>query len=372
MTRQTYDIQAIKKLLLDQAGQVARAYAPPVKGSYEDKGRYFTLNPGRADKSVGSFYIHVDGPKKGQWKDHATGQYGDILDLIALSLRCDLRHAVREARGYLGLDNRDPAAERRRQEAIKRSEEQQKEAEADAARKREKKLRLAQHVFLSASDQLRNSPVDLYLRGRGIELARLGRAPGAIRFAPDCYCSQIDEETGEVFEGQLPAMVAAVCDWRGRFVAVHRTYLAQGEAGWVKAPVPKPKKVLAEFGGAGINIWRGIGPRGGKPASLPQCGPGSHVYITEGIEDALSVVMLNPALRVVAAISLDNIGALRLPANVSQVTVVGDLDKHEEQRAALDRALQAHGQAGRTVRLWQNRHGGKDLNDALQSAQGAA
>ncbi|MEM6650960.1 MAG: toprim domain-containing protein [Pseudomonadota bacterium] len=373
MTRAAYSVQDIKDMLLDRVDQVAHAYAPAVPSSYTRKGRYFTLNPGRIDRHVGSFYIYVTGSKKGRWQDHATGDYGDIIDLIALSLRCDNAGAIRAARGFLGLENEDPAAKARHREMIERSRRNQREAARADAKKRECRARQAQAIFLGASDQLRNSPVDLYLRGRGINLAELGRQPGVIRFAPECYCSQIDEETGQVFEGKYPAMVAAVTNYKGEFVAVHRTYLAPTEdGGWTKAPIPKPKKVLGDYPGAAINVWRGIGPRGGKPVSLPQCAPGTHVFVTEGIEDALSVVSLNPELRVIAAISLGNMAGLQLPAAVHQITFVADKDENEEARAALNRALEEHNTSGRTVRLWQNRWGGKDLNDALQSAQGAA
>lgn len=50
---------------------------------------------------------------------------------------------------------------------------------------------------------------------------------------------------------------------------------------------------------------------------------------------------------------------------------MADLDENEAARAALQRAVVAHRVAGRDVRLWQNRWGGKDLNDALRAARGA-
>jgi len=126
--RQTLSIEEIKAMLLARVADVAYHYAPPAQGAYEDRGRYFTLNPGRADKSVGSFYVHVSGPKAGRWQDHATAQHGDILDLIALSLGCNLSDAVREARGYLGLQTLSPDDLRRRQEAAAAAAARRQEA----------------------------------------------------------------------------------------------------------------------------------------------------------------------------------------------------------------------------------------------------
>jgi len=73
---------------------------------------------------------------------------------------------------------------------------------------------------------------------------------------------------------------------------------------------------------------------------------------------------------VLAGISLGNLAALELPRNVASVTLVADRDENEQARAALERAVAVHRKAGRTVTVWQNRHGGKDLNDALRGAVG--
>ena len=96
--------------------------------------------------------------------------------------------------------------------------------------------------------------------------------------------------------------------------------------------------------------------------------PGAHVFIAEGIEDALSAVVLKPEVRVLAAISLSNLGHVVLPEAVEHVTLIADLDDNDTARAELDRAIASHQSAGRTVRVFQNRWGGKDLNDALRAA----
>jgi len=371
MTRQTFTIDDIKNMLIDQLESVVARYAPPADGSFEKFGKYYTLNPGRADRTVGSFVINMSGARRGYWHDFAMQSGGDILDLIKLAVQTDNSGALREARTFLGLSTQNPADAARNAAAASRAKAARAKAEQDERGKAERRAKGAHAMWLSGKAQLRGSPVESYLRDtRGIDLATLGRQPGALRYLPECIYYDECAETGEVTEARLPAMAALICDWKGRPCAVHRTYLAIGADGrWGKAPVRAPKKVLGQYAGAAINLWRGIGPRGGKPASLPQCPPGSHVLIAEGVEDALSVVMLLPAARVVAAISLSNLGAVRLPKNVSGVTLVADMDENETARAQLSRAVDAHRKAGRTVRLFQNRWGGKDLNDALRSLQ---
>ncbi len=370
--RQTFSLDQIKDMLLAQLEGVVERYAPPAKDSYTVCGRYFTLNPGRPDKRSGSFVVQMSGRWAGSWRDFQTGQHGDILDLIALSLGCDLRGAMAEARAFLGLQTASPEDAARRRAAAEQAARRRKQAEADARRATERKRRQAMALFLQAREGLRGTPVEFYLRDRrGIDLARLPRPLRALRYLRECPYWHTDPDTGEVSEAAFPAMLAAVHDVTGRLTAVHRTYLAidRGDGAWNKAPVPDARKLLGSFAGAAINIWRGIGPRGGKPASLPKCPPGSHVYIAEGIEDALSCALLVPEVRVLAAISLGNLGTVKLPDNVSQVTLVADRDENATARDQLARAVAAHQRAGRIVKVWQNQSGGKDLNDALMAAR---
>ena len=148
----------------------------------------------------------------------------------------------------------------------------------------------------------------------------------------------------------------------------HRTWLARRPDGlWDKAPVPKAKKVLGDYAGASIHLWRGIGPRGGKGKPLADAPQGSHVFVAEGIEDALSAAIALPDARVISAISLSNFGGVVLPPAVTSVTLIADQDEGEAARKALDRAISAHQRQGRTVRVWRNGEGGKDLNDALRA-----
>ena len=370
--RHTYSLDEIKDMLLARVDQVADQYAPPLGGAYTDKGKYFTLNPGRADRRVGSFVIDL---RRGRWNDYATGQFGDLLDLIALSLNLELKDALREARQFLGLQHDSPEDIARRKAAAAEAAKRREQAERDWQAKAEKTRARAHALWLSGREQLRGTPVDHYLQtARRVDLARLGRTPRVLRYVPECFYRHVDDETGEVFEGRYPAMVALVQDVKGRAIACHRTWLAINADGrWDKAPVPKAKKVLGLYGGGHIPIWKGTGPRGGKPAPLTQAPPGQHVYISEGIEDAMSAVDLLPDIRVLAAISLSNMAAIELPACVDRVTLIADQDQGDGPRAELDRAVATHQAAGREVFIFRNRWGGKDLNDALRAArEGAA
>lgn len=368
--RQTLSVEDVKDLLHAQRHQVAYRYAPAVPGSYEDKGGYWTLNPGRPDRRVGSFVVWIDGPKAGRWNDYATGDKGDLLDLIALNLGCSLKDAFREARSFLGLQADSPEDVARRKAAAERARAQRAEAERAARAEHAKRQKRAFALWLSGQERIGGTPVEAYLReARGIDLARLGRQPRALRYHPDCYYKHVDPETGEVIEGRFPAMLALAVDGQGKGVACHRTYLGLQGGRWGKADLPEAKKVYGDYRGASIHLWRGIGPRGGAGKPLAEAAPGSRVYLTEGIEDALSVAMVLPEARVLAGISLSNLANVVLPPAITQLVIVGDNDPGAQAQEALAKACRAHAAQGRTVRLWINPHGGKDINDALKLAQ---
>jgi hypothetical protein len=369
--RQTYSVDQIKDMLLAQVETVVHHYAPPSPDGWQLHGKYFTTNPGRADRHAGSFWIQMTGPRAGYWRDHATGQFGDIIDLIGLAHGMSNKDAIREARNFLGLATLNPADIARRKEAAELAKRRRREAAQKERERRDRRAGAARAIWHEGQAQLRNTPVDFYLRdARGIDLGELKRTPGVLRFVPRCRYYHVDRH-GEIHEGTYPAMVAAITNRRGQMVACHRTYLAQRSDGrWDKAPVPKPRLVLGDYAGAYIPIWKGVGPRGGKPASLHQAEPGQHVFLSEGIEDALSaVLLLEGRPRVLTSISVSN--WVQLPDTVSKVTMIADADWGEEARACLARAIQLHRDAGRDVRAWFNNYGGKDLNDALKAARAA-
>lgn len=376
--RQTYSIDEIKGMLLARVREVAHRYAPPAEGSYEAFGKYFTLNPGRHDRSVGSFYIHLSGADAGKWCDHAVESrggvgFGDIIDLIALSCHCDLKDALAEARAFLGLHTLSPEEQARRKEQEQKAAKEREAAVERDKIKIKKRRKQAQAIWLSGQEKIKGTPVEFYLRDtRGIDLAQLGRQPRALRYHPEVFYQHVDQSTGEVIELKLPAMLAIVNNKHGEPVALHRTYLGRDASGrWGKADLPcgKAKKVLGLYQGSWINLWTGEGPRGGKGKSLSAAHGAQHVYISEGIEDALSGVILLPAERFIAAISLSNMGSVDLPACVEAVTLIADQDDHPQAQAQLTRVVAKHQAAGRRVRVWQNPLGGKDLNDALRAVQ---
>ncbi len=362
-------IQEIAEALKARTLEVAERYAP---GGHVSKGKYWAFNPGRTDKQIGSFYVNITGSYAGRFHDHATGEDGDMLDLIRASIGGDARASFIEARAFLGMSNETDEQKRARLNREHEAKLRRARAVAEAETQVKYKRGRAHAMFISAQAELAGTPVAAYLKARAIGLDVLARAPGAIRYLPRCKYFHTNPETGEYVEDFYPAMITAIYGpanpdgQPSEFYGVHRTYLAQDMGGiWRKAPVDSPKKVYGSMKGGFIRLWSGTGPRGGKAAPLSKAPLGDHVYIAEGIEDGLSMAVVKPDARVLVAISLGNFREVQLPEAISRVTIVADNDDGVEQLRLLDQAHAHFTKQGRAARIWKNNWGGKDLNDAL-------
>ncbi len=312
-----------------------------------------------------SLAARLHGDRVGVWSDFSTGEAGDALDLVA-QVRCggDRGEAMRWARAWLG--EAPPACVP--QGAARPAPAAPAPAHAAAIGtaigtagdpEREARRRRAVALFLAAPEGIAGTPVADYLAGRAIDLAELRRAPRCLRFHPAVFC----REAG----GVLPAMLAAITDAEGQHVATHRTWLAPaGPGAWRKAALRDPKMTLGSYAGGAVRVWRGAS---GKP--MRDALPGEPVAIAEGIETALSVAVACPELRVLAAVSLANMGRIMLPAGLGVVILCADNDGASGARAALERAAVRLVAEGRAVRVARSPIG-KDFNDALRAERQGA
>lgn len=313
-----------------------------------------------ADEPGQSLAVTLSGPDQGMWCDHAcrgTAQGGgDIIQLVEqAAFRGNRGEAIAWLKSRLGLDRLDPG---RLRKMTAEAAEQQQQARRDAAAAKEQKRRQAQALWLRGRP-IAGTPVEDYLRCRGIDLDRLGRYPNSLAFDPQLYCVEAGRK--------LPAMLAAIVDLAGRHIATHRTWLtADGKGGWTKADLEEPKKVLGSFKGGFVPLWKGQCRK-----SLAELDPHVDVWVSEGIEDGLSAACAKPELRIVAAVTLGNIGEVPLPPGTpaapwrGRLVVIGQRDTNPKTLEALERAIGAQQERGREVWLTPPPAGAKDVNEAL-------
>lgn len=305
-----------------------------------------------------SMSVCLRGARQGLWKDFSSdADSGDALDLVAAVLfRNDKGEAVKWSRSWLGLDTLDPnRLEQRRRQAKAAADERDKKAHAEMMKIRGD----AKRIWHGAQADILASPVHHYFMGRAIDMRRLERIPGAIRFSPSCWCAETNT--------RLPAMVSQIQTLEEGHISTHRTYLQRFPDGsWKKAKLEEPKKTLSSFRGGFIALNRGAS---GKP--IKEAPPGDLVIIAEGIETGLSIAVEMPEARVLAGVSVTNFQNLVLPPAITRVTIAADNDgDNEKSAAAVDRAAQRFVDQGREVKIIYP-PSGNDFNDYLQQmAQG--
>jgi hypothetical protein len=247
-------------------------------------GRYWVV--GDLDNTRGrSLYVRLHGPDTGKgaagkWADSATGQHGDLLDLIAGACRLSTAHElIAEGRRFLSLPRHDPP---RQTPASTRSPE------------------AARRLFAMARP-IPGTLAETYLRRRAITY--LGNLP-ALRFHSRCFYRADDRVSRETW----PALLAAVTDLNGVITGVQRTWLAR--CGSSKAPLATPRRAMGQLLGNGVRF--------GAARDALSAG--------EGIETMLSLRCALPRLPMVAALSANHLAALALPSGLRRVYVARDND----------------------------------------------
>lgn len=274
-----------------------------------------------------SMFVRLSGPLSGtraagKWTDAATGQHGDLLDVIRESCGLvDFKDVAEEARRFLSLPLPDPDRQHSR-----RSQPPAATGSQEAARR-----------LFAMGVPIRGTPVEIYLHGRGI---RATDPIPSLRFHPACF----HRPEGGGLVARLPAMLAAITDLDGRQTGTHRTWLRPD--GSAKAEIDTPRRAMGGLLGNGVRF--GV--------------PGDVLIAGEGIETVLSVRSALPEMPAVAALSSGHLAALRFPAGLRRLYVLRDRDP--AGAAARDRLAARAAEAEIEALTLTPRLG--DFNDDLQ------
>ena len=252
-------------------------------------GRYWTAGDVHGGNGRSLFVRLAPPGTPGKWTDGATGEHGDLLDLIRLTTgAASLREALAEAHRFLAQPVPPTASHRDRYDR------------AEAARNLWRRCGPIEHTHAES-----------YLHARAI---RTGRIP-ALRFHPSLAYRH---DTGRW--RRFPALVAAVTDNEGHLDGVQRTWLDPNRP--AMANVERPRKALGRVHGRAVRF------------SSPSQTACSTLLVGEGIETILSLVTALPDTVAAAALSAGSLGAFIPPPGVSRLLIAQDRDA-EGQRAAL-------------------------------------
>lgn len=301
-----------------------------------------------------------------------SGAGGDIFGFVAYMNGWywegdkGFKRACEFLRDLLGFEKLTPA---QRENNAKAARFKQQRDEKINARNEEAERRRAFEIWREQCAPIEGTLGEVYLRdARGIDLQALPRGPrggtripSVLRFMP--RAKHIDRKGVETF---WPCMVAGCVDFRagphfGKIRAIHRTFLALDGSG--KAPVAPARKVWPGFEGLVIPLWRGDSDLSVGEAN--EHGLCETLRLSEGIENALSLVIGNPARRTWAFIALDNLGNVPLPPSIDGVMVARENDWKKLQAVeAYERGRALLGQQGRPIEEVVSFYG-SDPNDTL-------
>ena len=311
---------AVAAALGARAEEVCRRYLPHGR----KHGRYWTAGDVHGARGRSLFVRLAPPGTPGKWTDAATGEHGDLLDLIRIASGAgSLRAALAEARVFLSLP---PASLDGGSDSYDRTE---------AARRLWQRCRAIDGTHAEA-----------YLRARAIHRCRFP----ALRFHPALF-----HRDGGV--RRLPALVAAVTgaaeerSGHAAICGVHRTWLDPSRP--AKAPVARPRKALGRV--------HGLAVRFGDPAPAT-------LLVGEGIETVLSIVTAMPDTVAAAALSAGSLGAFAPPPGLARLVVARDNDV-EGERAA-ERLARRCARAGVAAHVLVPE--GDDFNDDLLALGPAA
>ncbi|WP_315769909.1 MULTISPECIES: toprim domain-containing protein [unclassified Bradyrhizobium] len=282
------DASELARRLAREAEAVCRHYL----SNGRREGRYWLVGdvnntPGR------SLFVRLQASSKGpagKWTDAATGEHGDLLDVIGTTCALrSFREIAEEARRFLKLPRwqREPSIEPK---LLRRSRDP---------------IKAARRLF-AMSQPLTGTLGETYLGNRGIDPPANS---AALRFHPQCFYRPDDTTTVETW----PALIAAVTDLDDCITGVHRTWLDPDgfdDRRLGKAPIETPRRAMGDLLGRAVRF--GIAD--------------DVIAAGEGIETMLSLRTVLPSLPVAAALSANHLATLLWPVTLRRLYVAVDAD----------------------------------------------
>lgn len=231
------------------------------------------------------------GREAGNWADRATGEYGDLLDLLEIRIApTSFRELRSEAMSFLGRPEVDHA---------ENGSSVQHGQASDHAEKGRK--------LFSYGQTFKGTPAERYLRARGI--SRFGPA---LRYHSRVYLRDSD---GSLL--QVPAMLAAITDNDGNVTGCSRTFL-DTKLDRVAA-VEEPKRVLGQLYGNAIRFSARAG--------------GEDLIAGEGLENVLSVGSTLPLLDLASCLTAQHLALFNPPPWCKRLWIARDNDEAGEKAA---------------------------------------
>ncbi|KHQ50013.1 DUF7146 domain-containing protein [Mameliella alba] len=275
--------------LADRAESFCRLYFPEGRR----QGNYWQVGDTSGAKGQSlAIRLQAQGSRKaGSWQDFATGEYGDLIDLLKERLgSVTLKETLREARSFLG-ETPCPAVPR---------DTQTREQPDAASSKRIARAR----KLLAAGKPVLGTLAATYLQGRGI--SRFGPA---LRYHQRVLLWQGEDDPDP--PQRAPALLAKITDNRGQITGCARVFLDSSTGGL--AAIESPKRILGQLHGHAIRFWSGS--------------PRSDLIVGEGLENTLSVGTALPEFDLASCLTATHVGLFIPPPGIKRIWIARDNDE---------------------------------------------
>ena len=275
--------------LADRAESFCRHYFP----EGHKQGNYWQVGDTSGAKGQSlAIRLQAKGRRKaGSWTDYATGQYGDLIDLLHERLgSVTLKGTLREVRSFLG-EAPCPATLH-----ATRNPEPPNAASG-------KRIARARRLFAAGKPVL-GTLAATYLQGRGI--TRLGPA---LRYHPRVFLRHGTDDADP--PQRAPALLAKITENRGQITGCARVYLDLSTGGL--AEIESPKRILGQLYGHAIRFWSGS--------------PRSDLIVGEGLENTLSVGTALPEFDLASCLTASHLGLFIPPPGIKRIWIARDNDE---------------------------------------------
>jgi len=319
------EIAAIRHHLLANMEAVCRYYL----SAGRKVGRYWIVGNihNEAGQSMTVRLYNSNGERIGLWVDYATGDYGDVFDLIGGATGIDgFKDILAEAHRFLNMADLSGSYSQPSFITDQQIQRQKEYNESSHAARR----------LFDLSQPIKGTLAEKYLLQRG--LTNLSQTQ-SLRFLDPCYYIQ---ENGKRLV--LPAMIAAVTDVQGSITGVQRTWLS--EDGYKNARLLHNVKALGQIHGYAVRFGQAK----------------EQFLVGEGVKTVLSLGLALPWLPMAACLSANHLASLELPATLRHLLIAQDNDPPGRQAAA--RLAMRAQRSGITTHILTPRH--DDFNTDLQ------
>lgn len=318
------DAHAVSALLAARIDQLVRELLP---NGHAQSGcwRIGNLSGARG----GSLAITLSGDHRGRWRDFATSEQGDALDLVEAVRGCSTAEALEWSRRWLSRHGGSAPAP---------------VPNAGDSDDKARRIKMALAIWDEAIDP-RDTLADTYLRSRALVLPN-SLADHVIRFHQKCPWR--DADTGQTIF--VPAIVAAMRSIAtDEITAIQRTRLS-----------PKGKKIEPRM----LGVAAGAAVKLDADERVTE-----QLIIGEGVETAMTARQIRAELRPTWALgSAGAIAAFPVLDGVVRLMILAE--KGEANKRAIEVCGGRWHDAGRDVFINRPTRG-NDLNDALQAMERA-